>query len=426
MPVSGGIAQIDNPDPRPNHGCVSARQARFDAVVIGAGVAGLWTAARLRASGRSVLLLEARACGAGQTIASQGIIHGGVKYALGGAASRAAAAIARMPDVWRACLRDEPGRDLDLRAVRTLSEHQWIWSAGGVGSRLAGIAASKVIRANVERADDADRPAALRDAPRAADVRRVPEPALDPESIVCALLHHAGGALLADGGPVELRAHADGDAAAIVRNARGDTLDVRCGACVLCAGAGNEALLTSAGATLRTDPPRMQRRPLHMLMARGELPDLWAHCVELSPTPRLTITSRREPDGRTVWYIGGGVAERGVERDDRAQIEAGRAELGATLPWIDTSDLEWSSLRIDRAEGRTPGGARPDEPVIERLGPFVVCWPTKLAFAPLCAAKIHDMIDGVPARASEGDSLDDWPRAGVAPLPWREEGRAWT
>ena len=125
---------------------------------------------RLIDRGWSVALLEADAVGAGQTIASQGIIHGGVKYALTGKAGRASATIAPMPGVWRACLNNEPGCDADLRAVRTLSEHQWIWTSGGVGAQLAGIAASRVIRANVERAAPDDRPPALRDAPRGVDV----------------------------------------------------------------------------------------------------------------------------------------------------------------------------------------------------------------------------------------------------------------
>lgn len=403
-------------------------RARFDVVVIGAGVAGLWTAARLRAQGWSVALLEARALGSGQTIASQGIIHGGVKYALTGKAGRASAMIAPMPEVWRACLENRPGCEIDLSAAKVLSEHQWIWTAGGVGARLAGAAASKVIRARAERVDADDRPAALRAAPRSVGVHRVPEPVLDPATLVEALSRHVGEhVFLIDESTLEPGIGDGGEAVIEVKDTAGAPVELRASRCVLCAGAGAEAVLARLAGRIEHQTPTMQRRPLHMLLARGDLPDLWAHCVGMSAVPRLTITSQREPDGRAVWYIGGGVAETGVERDEQAQIEAGRAALRDALPWLDTSRLEWSALRIDRAEGRTPDGSRPDEPVVGDAGAFIACWPTKLAFAPAVAREVAARLehDNVPRRAHEGDALDALQRPGVAPLPWREAGRTW-
>ena len=55
-----------------------------DIVVFGGGIAGLWLLNRLRDEGNDAILLEADGLGAAQTLASQGIIHGGLKYALGG------------------------------------------------------------------------------------------------------------------------------------------------------------------------------------------------------------------------------------------------------------------------------------------------------------------------------------------------------
>lgn len=56
---------------------------KLDALIIGGGVAGLWLLNRLRNEGYQALLLEQEALGTGQSIASQGMIHGGIKYALG-------------------------------------------------------------------------------------------------------------------------------------------------------------------------------------------------------------------------------------------------------------------------------------------------------------------------------------------------------
>src|SRR5690606_19834973 len=72
--------------PRPQHQRDGAEAPQvstgpaLDAVVIGGGIAGLWVLDRITAAGYSSLLLERAALGARQTIASQGIIHGGAKY----------------------------------------------------------------------------------------------------------------------------------------------------------------------------------------------------------------------------------------------------------------------------------------------------------------------------------------------------------
>jgi hypothetical protein len=59
------------------------------------------------------LLIESEALGAGQTICSQGIIHGGAKYACRARSAEAAKLVAEMPALWRRCLSGEG--DIDLR-----------------------------------------------------------------------------------------------------------------------------------------------------------------------------------------------------------------------------------------------------------------------------------------------------------------------
>ena len=75
-----------------------------DIVIFGGGIAGLWLLNRLRDEGYQAILLETNGLGSGQTLASQGIIHGGLKYALGGNLTGAANVIASMPAHWRRCL----------------------------------------------------------------------------------------------------------------------------------------------------------------------------------------------------------------------------------------------------------------------------------------------------------------------------------
>ena len=91
------------------------RTIHTDAVIIGGGIAGLWLLNALRRAGYGVVLLESHRLGSSQTLASQGMIHGGLKYALGGVPSRASETIASMPGRWRACL-DGDG-ELDLTGL---------------------------------------------------------------------------------------------------------------------------------------------------------------------------------------------------------------------------------------------------------------------------------------------------------------------
>src|SRR5262245_14630974 len=90
----------------------SSKQAIWDIVILGGGVAGLWLLNRLRAAGYAAVLLERAALGQGQSIASQGMIHGGMKYALGGTLTGASESIADMPAHWQRCLRGEGDVDL--------------------------------------------------------------------------------------------------------------------------------------------------------------------------------------------------------------------------------------------------------------------------------------------------------------------------
>jgi glycine/D-amino acid oxidase-like deaminating enzyme len=84
---------------------MTARAA--DIVIVGAGIAGLWTFHRLKKRGYDVLLLEKDSIGGDQTIASQGIIHSGLKFAIAGKISTLARSISAMPDIWRTALKGE-------------------------------------------------------------------------------------------------------------------------------------------------------------------------------------------------------------------------------------------------------------------------------------------------------------------------------
>lgn len=341
-----------------------------DICILGGGIAGLWLNARLRQQGFSTLLVEPHALGGGQSSKSQGIIHGGTKYALHGKLTTAAEAIAAMPERWRACLAGNG--ELDLRDVRVLSAHHYLWSPGNLISNLAGFFASKALRGRVDSIKGADLPAVFANPAFKGKVYRLAELVLDVPDVVRKLAELGGDSLIS--GPVRIAGGSEGVTAVQV----GDQ-PIIARRYVLTAGEGNEALLQGAGIL----QPTMQRRPLQMVLAKGpNLPALYAHCLGNSPKPRVTVTTHPCADGQWCWYLGGDLAEQGTDMPADKLIQRARREMQELLPWVDLQECQWATLPVTRAEPAQSGLVRPDNAYLQAVGNTLVCWPTKLALAP--------------------------------------------
>lgn len=392
-------------------------RARVDLIILGGGIAGLWTLARLRDAGYHCLLLEPRALGGVQTLASQGIIHGGTKYALTGRLTGSSQAIAAMPGLWRACL--EGRGELNLSRVRVLSDHQYLWSDASLGSQLAGFFAGKLMRSRIRPVSGGERPAPLQATAFRGSVYRLEEPVLDLASLTAELARQLGEQARLLERPEALEVHAGAAPGVTLAPAGGEPLRIDCQRLILSAGAGNGPLLARLG----WRQPAQQLRPLHMLMLRGPLPPFYAHCLGPSANPRLTVTSYPAGAGEQVWYLGGEVAERGVERGAAQQIAAGRRELAALLPWLDQSDSRWAALPIDRAEPAQPQGRRPDRCFVAERDGVLVAWPTKLAFAPELARQVLERLlaAGVGPQPAHQESLAGLPRPPLGNPPWEQE-----
>jgi len=396
----------------------------IDCVILGGGAAGLWTLDAVIRSGRSAILLEAGELGAGQTASSQGIIHGGFKYTLHRLLTAAASAVAPMPDRWRRSLAGEI--EPDLSAVRVRAQMCHLWQTRSLRSAIGMLGARAGLRVTPDRLDDDSRPLPLRGCP--GTVARIDEQVIDPLSLLHVLSsRHRGRILKIDlASGLELRGVGDGwvERVALIHPESGESLDLHPRAVVLAAGAGNERLRAMAGLPEHA----AQRRPLHMMMVRGDLPALNGHCVDGAKT-RVTITSAEDSGRRMVWQVGGAVAESGVDLDASALIDVAREELCAVLPGfapIGGGELEWAAYRIDRAERRTGGGLRPDDAqcLAEDASNVITAWPTKLALVP----RLADLIVGkLPAPALRFDTsvVDGWPHPIVALPPWETASSSW-
>jgi len=388
-----------------------------DLIIVGGGIAGLWLLARARQAGYSALLLERDALGAGQSVASQGMIHGGMKYALGGTLTNASEAIADMPAYWRACLRGEG--DVDLRGTRLLSDTYYLWPRRSLRSRLNAFLGSKAVRGKVDAVAAAEQPAFFH-GHDAGPLYRLHDLVFDVPSLLHTLAApHANCIGQLD--PLQCRFETDAAQGGLRALLLPDGTRLGAERFIFSAGAGNEALL-AALALPQTPVPAMQRRPLRMTLVKHRMRDpLYVHCVsdQLTATPELTITTHPCRDGRTAWYLGGELAESGATRDAAQQEQAARTLLDALFPWCDFTGAEFSSFPIDRAEARQSGGKRPDQDSLLPHGNVFCCWPTKLTLAPNLANRVLALLNeqGVIPHHPQATALP-LPRPVVALPPW--------
>lgn len=379
-----------------------------DIAIIGGGIAGLWLNAQLRQRGFNTLLIEQNSLGGGQSVKSQGIIHGGAKYALHGALTGSSEAIAEMPERWRKALNGEG--EIDLRGVRLLSDAHYLWSPGSIAGNLTSFFASKAMRGRVDQVKGKALPEALQHKDFKGRVYRLSELVLDVPSLVSRMAELAGDSLL-HAQTVTPRYENDR-----LVGVQADDYSISAQRVVLCAGSGNEDLLLS----FALQKPAQQLRPLHMVLAKGPaLLPLYAHCLGGGSKPRVTVTTHPAADGEWVWYLGGNLAEAdGVARSETEQIQAAKDEIAQLLPWVSQEHTQWATLRVNRAEPVQSGLTRPDNAFVTEQGALVIGWPTKLALAPDFSDRVLKLFERDAIQPSATQSYADLPRPSVAAPVW--------
>ena len=371
-----------------------------DVAIVGAGIAGLWIGNLLTARGFTVAICDGEPIGGTQTIASQGIIHAGAKYAL---RRRAAIAdqLAPMPERWRACLAGTG--EVDLAGVRVLAPHVHLHAARS-GAKARAVLTSFAL-GGATRVDASTPPF------RGGALLRLPDFVIDVPSLVrqlaAPLRHGALTARIATQGVVpgpEGVAH-------IVIGGR----QLRATIYVFAAGAGNGAFARRIGAANAAT----RLRPLRQTCARMRRPPppVFAHCLAaaVGAAPELTVTSHGD-----VLYIGGGVANAGVDRSDGEQIDIVRALLADHLPALDLAGAEFATFVVERAESARRDGR---EAFVARHRNCLVCWPGKLSLAPrLGDLALRALADLEPRRPPWRAAVTGWryatpPYASAAKLP---------
>lgn len=373
-----------------------------DIVIFGAGIAGLWTFNRLKRAGYDVLLLESTAIGCGQTIASQGIIHSGLKYAFAGQINALAKSISAMPDLWRDALAGNGPVDLSAAKVSTSSQHLLIPS--GFMGGLVKLVTKKALGGNVHEMARNDWPQEIRDSGFKGSVIYMDEPVLNVPSVLEALAAPYRDCIRLIDTP-------DDTIGFLERH------DISPRKIIYTGAASNHLAAQRNGDDkgLKT-----QARPLLMGMVKNTPFPLYAHCVGKSDKPVATITTHETVDGSLVWYIGGSVAEREKTAAAEDVYAAIRDMMGKYMPHIDIDKFEWAVLPIDRIEGKSDTQQHlPDTPTIHNSGDRLYCWPTKLTFAPMLSDMIVKELNASGIKPS--GTVSDFSALAPCPLtvtPW--------
>lgn len=395
--------------------------ANVDLIIFGGGIAGLWTLSEASRQGYRCILLEAFTLGSGQTIASQGIIHGGLKYTLQGMMTGSARRIREMPLIWRKSLAGEQSPDLSQTEIR--SPHCYLWRTESLSSRLGMFGAKMGLQVVPQNLAPKDAPELLANCPGSIGVME--EQVISPFSLITNLTDTFRNQIFKyDPAQLKFELDPNGNIAAVqIQTTTGEPLTIETEAVLLTAGRGNETLRNQAQRQTDSTGRRcMQTRPLHMVLVRGNLPAFNGHCVDGAKT-RVTITSDTDSQGRTVWQLGGQVAEVGVKMSRHELISHAASELAACVPGIDLTGLEWNTYAVDRAEGVTKSGLRPETPQILKDGNLLTAWPAKLALAPRLAEEVCQKLSEINVTPTAADTswtqeFSSLPTPEVALPPW--------
>ena len=377
-----------------------------ECLIIGGGVAGLWLLSSLRDAGADAWLLEKNTLGSGQTLASQGIIHGGAKYSLTGTISGSTKAIAAMPGRWNQHIE---GRQLPrLRRLETLADSQLLLTRGGLKGKLFTMLASKALVSGTNEAD-------IRDLHLTAKMvgMMIQERIIDTLSLVTELQSQTSHFCR------QYQVTSDN----IVKKRGVWSLQLRDKLItptmmIFAAGESNEQFIKAN---------KMQLRPLHMVYLRHpKLFPIYAHIVDPSSrTPLCTISSHYDNKKRLVWYIGGELAEAGVNFTSGQQcirVEQLLRKLWSNTEWGHAS---WKSFIINRAEHHTMGFMRPEHPGIVNCGKNAMAvFPTKLTFAPMLADMVTDKYRQLKIELQDfepGSPFEDLPLAQLGSHVWNKD-----
>ncbi len=385
-------------------------QIHTDIAIIGGGIAGLMLQARLSNLGYSTLLLEQQALGFDQTSKAQGIIHGGIKYALLGQITKSARAIAEQPKTWTSYLTNKPINQLhdhlNLSKTKILATHHDLWNNGDLKNKLKQIIMSKAFSSHGTGLDphDQDYPEIFKIAYEAGhfkgSVYKINETVIDVFSLLQNLSELNDNKIIKidqDSLQINLETtdtntiNNNNHIASLGFSQNNNKHTIKAQQYIFTAGSNNQLVLDKLKDQI--DLPSMQLRPLHMVLAKFSDPNkLFGHYTGSGILPELTITTHHTKDNNYVWYLGGSVAESGINLDQQQQITKAKKLINKVFPWLNTNHWQWQSFMVNRAEPLQAKNSRPEHSYYASINNIIIGWPVKMALAPMLCDKISEYL----------------------------------
>ncbi len=386
-----------------------------DILIFGGGIAGLWLLNSLKKQGYNVALIEKNTLGGAQTLASQGMIHGGQKYILTGNISNHAVNVAEMPAVWASCFQGKG--DIDLSKVKTLSDEQIMWSSGNMASNLTVFMAAKAVNGNTIKLDKNNVPDVLKlgDGFKG-KAYKLSESVLDAKNLIENLASNQEQDIY-KGELTELIKSGNNSDKAIIKDGNGNLHEVSANLFIFTSGQGNEEFAKMIGLN-KTEIT--QRRPLKQIMIKDMNYPLYGHCITANPKPRVTITAHPIENNKYIWYLGGNIAEKSVSLGNIDAIKFAKSEMMDIFPEINWDNKEWSVLEINRAEPNQDNGRLPEGSHFEAFENNIIAWPSKLTFTPSLATKINKWLDDNDYKPSGEQTKLELPHAEIGLYPWED------
>ncbi len=375
-----------------------------DIVIFGAGIAGLWTFHHLKKLGYDVLLLEKDAIGGEQSIASQGIIHSGLKFSLAGKVSNLAKSISKMPKIWRDALNGKG--NVDLSNAKTNAKSQQLLIPKGVFGNLTNIVANKTLGNQAHSISKNEWSEEIKSSGFDGSIIFMDEPVLDIPSVIHALAKPYISCI---------RKITDEQASNPFKFLKENNITAK--RIIFTCAAANHVI---AKDNHQDNGLETQKRPLLQGMLRPAPFPFYAHLIGKTDKPLVSITTHKTNTGELVWYLGGRAAERKKDDDPNHVYEDAIKAFKKYLPNVDFSDAQWSTLPIDRVEGKSrTDGWMPDTPTIHHTDKALYCWPTKLTFAPMLSQMILEDLKNLELEPS--NKISDFsflPDVDYAQAPW--------
>ncbi len=391
---------------------------KSDIVIIGSGVSGLWTHMHLSNQGYEVLSIDQSEVGGTQTMASQGMIHGGQRYTLLGQETDHSRRISEMPPRWERYLSaQEP--PFNLEKVHILSDHQYMWTPGSLLSKVTGFLASKVMNSSVKKLSKTSWPKVFQEQEKfSGNVYRMSEKVLDSESLARELKNNSKGSFKrASLVSVDMD---NGRVKSINVDIGNDVeCEIEASAYIFTAGTGNEI----ACQAMFKDVQKTQRRPLRQLLVKGPSEHFYGHCIGTDDRPRATISSYNSTDdgGKTkVWYIGGKVAEDVLNMSEGEAFCYAARELSQLFPQYSFNEFEWALFDVDRAEPKASSGFFHSSPELIGCDNAAIMWPMKLTYAPVVGDKLCDWVSERDLSKGVSEGWEKLQNNTVKSLPWND------